>query len=180
MYDTTLLVVLRSMYDGRRFSNSAGSVPPRCPSYDYYDDYHYHDSSNNNNNHTNDYNNNHDIKHNTANNNNNNDNTNHNPFELVLWKVAGIRRWMLTFVSSGDKFWCAIACPDQGAKDCTSDIDASEIPHPVDSGTSFGFRKIRKVARLGANDCTPEINTSEIIVDFQWHCPMDVQWHFPT
>ena len=30
------------------------------------------------------------------------------------------------------------------------------------------------------NHCTPEIKTSEIIVDFQWHFPMDVQWCFPT
>ena len=28
-------------------------------------------------------------------------------------------------------------------------------------------------AFLGARYCTPEINTSEIIVDFQWHSPMD-------
>ena len=33
---------------------------------------------------------------------------------------------------------------------------------------------------LGAEDRTPEINTSEIIVDFQLHVPMDVQWQFPT
>ena len=32
----------------------------------------------------------------------------------------------------------------------------------------------------GANKNTPEINTSEIIVDFQWHFPMDFQRHFPT
>ena len=35
-------------------------------------------------------------------------------------------------------------------------------------------------SRLGAKDCTPEIDTSEIIVDVQWHCPMDCQWNFPT
>ena len=33
---------------------------------------------------------------------------------------------------------------------------------------------------IGARYCTPEINTSEIIVDYQWHSPMDCQWHFPT
>ena len=33
---------------------------------------------------------------------------------------------------------------------------------------------------LGAKYCTPEINTSEIIVEFQWHFPMAVQWHVPT
>ena len=27
---------------------------------------------------------------------------------------------------------------------------------------------------IGAKHCTPEINTSEIIVDFQWHFPMDL------
>ena len=32
---------------------------------------------------------------------------------------------------------------------------------------------------LGAKDCTPEINTSEIIVDFQWHVPMDCQRYVP-
>ena len=34
--------------------------------------------------------------------------------------------------------------------------------------------------QIGANYCTPEINTSEIIVDFQWHFPMDVQRCFPV
>ena len=29
-------------------------------------------------------------------------------------------------------------------------------------------------------NCTPEVNTSEIIVDLQWHVPMDCHWHFPT
>ena len=33
---------------------------------------------------------------------------------------------------------------------------------------------------LGAKDCKPEIDTSEIIVDFQWHFPMDCHSHFPT
>ena len=33
---------------------------------------------------------------------------------------------------------------------------------------------------LGAKKCTPEINTSEIIMDCQWHFPMDIQRHFPT
>ena len=27
--------------------------------------------------------------------------------------------------------------------------------------------------------CTPEIDTSEVIVEFQWHFPMDYQLHFP-
>ena len=34
------------------------------------------------------------------------------------------------------------------------------------------------IASLGAKYCTPEIDTSEIIVEFQWHIPMDVQWLF--
>ena len=33
---------------------------------------------------------------------------------------------------------------------------------------------------IGANYCTPEIDTSKLIVDFPWHAPMNVQWHFPT
>ena len=33
---------------------------------------------------------------------------------------------------------------------------------------------------LGTKDCTPEIDTSELIVDFQLHFPMDVQWRCPT
>ena len=28
---------------------------------------------------------------------------------------------------------------------------------------------------LRAKDCTPEIDTSEVVVDFEWHCPMVVQ-----
>ena len=36
------------------------------------------------------------------------------------------------------------------------------------------------VGCLGAKYCTPEVNTSEVIVDAQWHYPMDVQWHSPT
>ena len=31
---------------------------------------------------------------------------------------------------------------------------------------------------VGAKDCTPEINTSEIIVDCQWHFPMDFSVNF--
>ena len=33
---------------------------------------------------------------------------------------------------------------------------------------------------MGAKDCTPEVDTSGIIVDFQWHVPMDCQLHFLT
>ena len=29
------------------------------------------------------------------------------------------------------------------------------------------------ITTLGAKYCTPEINTSEIIVDVQWHVPME-------
>ena len=32
----------------------------------------------------------------------------------------------------------------------------------------------------GQKICAPEIDTSEIIVDFQWHFPMDFERHFPT
>ena len=36
------------------------------------------------------------------------------------------------------------------------------------------------IGPLGPTYCTPEIDNSEIIVDFQGHFPMDVQWYFPT
>ena len=35
---------------------------------------------------------------------------------------------------------------------------------------------LSRADRLGAKDCAPEIDTSEIVVDFQWHVPMDFQW----
>ena len=38
----------------------------------------------------------------------------------------------------------------------------------------------QRAAHLGANYCTTGINTSEIIVDLQWHFPIDVQWSLPT
>ena len=34
-------------------------------------------------------------------------------------------------------------------------------------------RRSAQVRTAGATNCTPKINTSEIIVDFQWHFPMD-------
>ena len=34
-------------------------------------------------------------------------------------------------------------------------------------------RPPRPIPRLEVKACTPEINTSEIIVDFEWHFPMD-------
>ena len=43
-----------------------------------------------------------------------------------------------------------------------------------------GAAAAARSSSLGAKDCTPEINSSEIIVDFQWRCPMGFQWHFPT
>ena len=34
--------------------------------------------------------------------------------------------------------------------------------------------------QIGATYCTPEIDTSEIIVNCQWHVPINFQWQFQT
>ena len=39
---------------------------------------------------------------------------------------------------------------------------------------------IPQAALVGTKYCTPETDTSEIIVDVQWHFPMDAQLYFPT
>ena len=51
-----------------------------------------------------------------------------------------------------------------GAKDCIIKFCQFLLRSEI------GFFEIR------GKDCTPEIDTSEIIVDFQWHFPMD--FHF--
>ena len=45
-------------------------------------------------------------------------------------------------------------------------------------GTPPRWRRAESCASLGAKYSTPEFNTSEFIVDFQWHVPMDCQFHF--
>ena len=39
---------------------------------------------------------------------------------------------------------------------------------------------VSQAALIGTKDCTTETDTSEIILDLQWHSPMDVQLYFPT
>ena len=49
----------------------------------------------------------------------------------------------------------------------------------VGVGGSYSIDETRR-HRLGTDYCTPDIDTSEIIVDCQWHFPMDYQRCFPT
>ena len=49
-------------------------------------------------------------------------------------------------------------------------------PRLSSPGTAGPLRqRQRRKPFIGAKDCTPEIDTSEIIVDFQWHFPIDFQ-----
>ena len=62
-----------------------------------------------------------------------------------------------------------------------------ELAERVESGNYV--KPMNSSPHLGAKDCSTGINTSEIVVDFQWHAPMDVsgifqrnftfQWHAP-
>ena len=40
--------------------------------------------------------------------------------------------------------------------------------------------QVVSLASFGEKDCAPEINTLDIIVDLQWHFPMDCLLQLPT
>ena len=89
-----------------------------------------------------------------------------NPWAPVKW-ITGPQRVTIKEIKNQGRY---LRCPG-GLADLEERV--LRAPDLADRAVAL----LREEAHLGATDCTPEINTLEIIVDVQWHFPMDFQWH---